>query len=760
MLSVVGDSESCPLYRLALMLLGDAPSTVEALPHRPVTVGTTHMFDIVARSAQPSRSTAAAVISLPLPSSRSSTGPQLEMKLAPAAHVRINGIRVVAAGPIALLPGDLISFGASSRNAVDCRVLLLGATDAHPRPIDAFVRAQRVSPLRREIVASIQARRIDSPTPQQRSPLRVQHPRRFVDPHLLPGSRSPSPLLLPKARCSALEVSARCPPAPQSSFSDVLPSLTPPVPSADASEPTAVYRVAPSCLCCSPKGTKQLIPTNAQFGPGTTMRKAQPLMTTRGRGNAEAAMEDLGGTPDRAAALTLINYLHGAFDKATGVFLNSRAAHSSTLKLHAHTILSAAAAILRDEPMVAHVTSPCWCCGDLHGSFQDLTYIIERAVPFGHLPFQPCPFVFLGDYVDRGEHSVEVVLMLLAWKVVHPTLVCLLRGNHEDPEVNGDVSQYGDTSFRQKCCDAFGEVDGSAFWHEANTVFSHLPMAAVVDNSVFLCHGGVPHMSLVAKSLTGSEIRLEEMITKLSSLCESDGANGNTPNTKAFETLMPVPDEGDVRCALRRLLREMVWNDPISSTHAPLQNDVGSDAADAAEAFALDAQGFRCNVGRGDVDGVIHEFSYEAVDSFLQVNGWSLLIRAHQHKHHGLEIGNHAKVLTLFSSCNYANENAAGACYLANGAAQLVSWRRGPMSPPRGQQTLTDTAIPIATWSCGLLPSSAHFSAQGQTANGAQSFRRGPSMKLALDTSVARQSPTPRCSPASDGTPRPAKTVG
>lgn len=63
--------------------------------------------------------------------------------------------------------------------------------------------------------------------------------------------------------------------------------------------------------------------------------------------------------------------------------------------------------------------------GDIHGTDALLAGLLDRIAAHG-----PARLVFVGDYVDRGEHSAQVLARLHALSRADPSVVCL-AGNHE-----------------------------------------------------------------------------------------------------------------------------------------------------------------------------------------------------------------------------------------------------------------------------------------------------------------------------------------
>jgi diadenosine tetraphosphatase ApaH/serine/threonine PP2A family protein phosphatase len=155
----------------------------------------------------------------------------------------------------------------------------------------------------------------------------------------------------------------------------------------------------------------------------------------------------------------------------------SHLAAGSLAKGCVHRLVNACRSIMDREPAMLTLSGTFVVVGDLHGNVDDLLQII------GSLGYPPArSYLFLGDYVDRGSNSVEVLLTLYSLKVLFPEHIYLLRGNHECKTI---CSKYG---FRDECATFFRSAKPYIRFCQS---FTAMPVAAVLNGKVFCVHGGL-----------------------------------------------------------------------------------------------------------------------------------------------------------------------------------------------------------------------------------------------------------------------------
>lgn len=140
-------------------------------------------------------------------------------------------------------------------------------------------------------------------------------------------------------------------------------------------------------------------------------------------------------------------------------------------------------AILDKEPNMVSVTvdgtkvREMTVCGDIHGQYYDFLNILK----LNGLPSADRPYLFNGDFVDRGSFSVECMIALMAFKIHNPSCLYLNRGNHENPDLNKMYGFEGEV-LAKYCATTFALF---------KSLFYTLPLAHVLNKKVLVLHGGL-----------------------------------------------------------------------------------------------------------------------------------------------------------------------------------------------------------------------------------------------------------------------------
>jgi diadenosine tetraphosphatase ApaH/serine/threonine PP2A family protein phosphatase len=232
-------------------------------------------------------------------------------------------------------------------------------------------------------------------------------------------------------------------------------------------------------------------------------------------------------------------------------------------------------AIMLKEPNILRLDAPIVVVGDVHGQYYDLLNLLEE----GGDP-KDTQYLFLGDYVDRGNFSCEVMFLLCILKTFYPNNIHLLRGNHECASVSG---HFG---FKKECKMKYG----LNIYYKFCLLFQTMPLGAVVSTAygeMFACHGGL------------------------------------SPNLKTLDDIDKLDRFIEPESNLDLL--DVLWSDPIREEKIEDMNDKEFESF-----MEID---FHSNPARG----CSFIFGYKALKEFLDTNSLVCLIRAHEVQEDGFK---------------------------------------------------------------------------------------------------------------------------
>ncbi|MCD6563115.1 MAG: metallophosphoesterase, partial [Thermoproteales archaeon] len=138
-------------------------------------------------------------------------------------------------------------------------------------------------------------------------------------------------------------------------------------------------------------------------------------------------------------------------------------------------ILEKSLKILEKTPQLIRLHGDILIVGDTHGDVHTSIYALKNKID---------QIIFLGDYVDRGPYQFENLILLLLAYLYDEKKIILLRGNHESPLMN---KYYG---FILDLKNKLGN-NWHVFYTLIQKIFSNLPYSSIVNNEIFLVHGGI-----------------------------------------------------------------------------------------------------------------------------------------------------------------------------------------------------------------------------------------------------------------------------
>ncbi|MHA1618702.1 MAG: metallophosphoesterase [Promethearchaeota archaeon] len=229
--------------------------------------------------------------------------------------------------------------------------------------------------------------------------------------------------------------------------------------------------------------------------------------------------------------------------------------------------------------------------GDIHGDIDIISKIINN-----FLEEKINSIIFLGDYVDRGSHSLEILLSVYALNLAFPDHICLLKGNHEDININKKYGFYDEiiAKYNPKTMD---KIDES---------YNYLSLMAITPARSFCVHGGLPrNINRIEELRTITKPYFNLGLIESKRLHIEQHPKNKVPNSRSkkidlFSLSRPPKSEKKL---LYNAYYQMQWNDPLENIRGFISSERGDN---------------------------IYKFGEDTVAQFLKINQLRRVIRSHE----------------------------------------------------------------------------------------------------------------------------------
>uniref|UniRef100_A0A670ZUT7 Serine/threonine-protein phosphatase n=1 Tax=Pseudonaja textilis TaxID=8673 RepID=A0A670ZUT7_PSETE len=238
------------------------------------------------------------------------------------------------------------------------------------------------------------------------------------------------------------------------------------------------------------------------------------------------------------------------------------------------------------------------------------------------LPSPQKLYVFNGDFVDRGTHSIEILIIIFIFLLIYPKEVHLNRGNHEDYMIN---FRYG---FTKEVTRKYKVLQFAYLLHLL------IPLATVIDRKVLIVHGGISDKTDLERLA-----KVERCYCKIS-------IPAHPTNLLCSSVLLCRATKGDPahhlglngRQRIDRVI-DILWSDPDPKPGCTENEERGGGCY----------------------------FGPDVTDTFLQKHRLQFIIRSHECKPEGYEVDHNRKVITIFSASNYYAPGSNRGAYIKLG---------------------------------------------------------------------------------------------